>query len=343
LIPNTAFYIALVVLLAGVLAWAAGLPRVLKRARANARRILLEDALKHIMKRQTHGPLATPESLAGALKLNMERAVDLVQTLQRQGLAETSAAGLRLTSQGEAWALQLIRAHRLWERYLADHTAMSWAELHTVAERREHQTSPAQADALDALLGYPKHDPHGDPIPSVENGTLALDPGQPLCDWPVGQPAQIVHIEDEPAAVYAQILSEGLLPGVIVTVMEECTERGLHLRVDGVESWMAPVVAANISVAPIQPEEALHETRLAALRPGQAATVVRLDFSGLDRWRLEDLGLLPGTRVVAEMRSPLGEPTAYRVRGALIALRKEQAQLIRVKPEEIEEYEETTA
>jgi DtxR family Mn-dependent transcriptional regulator len=152
-----------------------------------------------------------------------------------------------------------------------------------------------------------------------------------------------VHIEDEPAAVYAQILSEGLLPGVIVTVMEECTERGLHLRVDGVESWMAPVVAANISVAPIQPEEALHETRLAALRPGQAATVVRLDFSGLDRWRLEDLGLLPGTRVVAEMRSPLGEPTAYRVRGALIALRKEQAQLIRVKPEEIEEYEETTA
>ena len=70
---------------------------------------------------------------------------------------------------------------------------------------------------------------------------------------------------------------------------------------------------------------------LADLAPGQSGIVTRLDVEGAERWRLMDLGLIPGTRVVAEMDSPLGDPTAYRVRGALIALRKEQARLIHVK------------
>jgi Fe2+ transport system protein FeoA len=73
--------------------------------------------------------------------------------------------------------------------------------------------------------------------------------------------------------------------------------------------------------------------RLSELKPGQAATVERLEVAGEQRWRLMDLGLLPGTYVVAELRGPFGDPTAYRVRGALIALRREQARLIHIKRE----------
>ena len=67
---------------------------------------------------------------------------------------------------------------------------------------------------------------------------------------------------------------------------------------------------------------------LADLRPGQSGTVADLHSKGLERRRMMDLGIVPGTTVVAEMRSPLGDPMAYRVRGALVALRREQAELV---------------
>jgi len=66
------------------------------------------------------------------------------------------------------------------------------------------------------------------------------------------------------------------------------------------------------------------------LKPGQAATVIALTCEGPDRRRLMDLGILPGTTIVAELTSPLGDPTAYLVRGALVALRREQARHIRI-------------
>jgi Fe2+ transport system protein FeoA len=73
---------------------------------------------------------------------------------------------------------------------------------------------------------------------------------------------------------------------------------------------------------------------LSDLKQGEAATIERLEMTGEQRWRLMDLGFLPGTRVVAELSGPLGEPTAYRVRDALVALRDDQASLIHVSRQE---------
>lgn len=71
---------------------------------------------------------------------------------------------------------------------------------------------------------------------------------------------------------------------------------------------------------------------LADLTPGNAAVIVHLDNQGLNRRRLMDLGFVPGTQVEVAMHSPLGDPSAYRVRGALVALRRDQAALIHVQP-----------
>ncbi len=68
------------------------------------------------------------------------------------------------------------------------------------------------------------------------------------------------------------------------------------------------------------------------LKPGESATVTTLHAEGVTRRRLMDLGILPGTRLTAELKSPLGDPIAYRVRDALIALRKAQARLIEIAP-----------
>ena len=78
-----------------------------------------------------------------------------------------SAGGeLRLTSEGKAGALRIIRVHRLWEHYLAEETGHAADSWHREAEDREHSISATEADELDELMGFPVYDPHGDPIPT---------------------------------------------------------------------------------------------------------------------------------------------------------------------------------
>jgi DtxR family Mn-dependent transcriptional regulator len=299
-----------------------------RRLRQAHRRARVEDVLKHLHACEWRGGLATPESLAGALRLSARAASRLIADMRAQGWL-TTTDGLRLTPQGVQLALPVIRAHRLWERYLADEARMPLTAIHAEAERREHDHSAEALSALDAALGHPVSDPHGDPIPTAE-GLVARAATQPLNDWPLNVPARIVHLEDEPAIIFNQIVAEGLRPGQVVRVIEAGARR--VVLTDGERTHtLAPSVAANVFVAPDGAGEPLRPPRnLTALRVGQQATVDRLDDSlqGFTRRRLLDLGLTPGTIVAAQMRSLMGDPTAYRVRGALIALRREQAEKV---------------
>lgn len=206
---------------------------------------------------------------------------------------------------------------------------MPLTEVHAEAERREHDHSTEALSALDAALGYPATDPHGDPIPTAD-GQMAHPVTQPLTDWPPNTAARIAHLEDEPSVVFSQIVAEGLSPGQVVRVIEANSQRVVLSDGERVHT-LAPIVAANIFVEPDGAEQrSLASHNLAALRVGQQATVFRLDDSlqGFTRRRLLDLGLTPGTTVAAEMRSLFGDPAAYRVRGTLIALRRDQAEKV---------------
>lgn len=328
IIIGLAFVVAVALILLGP---GRGLVWRWRKARRQHQRILIEDALKHIHNRRHQDYHATTESLAGALGLSLRKAIDLIAHMEAQGLLRSTGEGLRLTPQGRGWALQVIRAHRLWERYLADEVGLPLRKLHAAAERHEHRLTPTDLDALEAGLDYPRRDPHGDPIPTA-GGDLEPPSGKSLIHWPTGKPAEIVHIEDEPEAIFAQIVAVGLLPGLVVEVLES-GEQGLHLRMDGDECWLAPVVAGNIFVSTPPPESMLpaEAERLSALRPGEKATVLALECRGLTRRRFLDLGLTPGVTIECAMPSMLGEPKAYRVRGTLIALRREQAAQIWVQ------------
>ncbi len=95
------------------------------------------------------------------------------------GLIASSNGDFVLTPAGQESALHIIRAHRLWERYLADETGFSEAEWHAQAEFLEHELEPSDVNALSAQLGNPLHDPHGDPIPTA-GGDLVTHGGMPL-------------------------------------------------------------------------------------------------------------------------------------------------------------------
>lgn len=302
--------------------------RMLREVR---QRVLAEDALKHLHTGEWRGQPATPDSLAGALRLSHSVAFRLIARMEAQGWLRSCAEGLRLTPDGERLALQVIRAHRLWERYLADEARMSLADVHAEAERREHDHAADSLLALDEALGHPGSDPHGDPIPTAA-GQLARFPARPITDWPLDTPARIVHLEDEPAAIFAQIAAQGLRPGQRVRVIESSAQR--IVLSDGEQTHsLAPVVAATIYVAPVVADRAPEVRRLTALRRGQRATVYALDeaLQGFTRRRLLDLGLTPGTAITAEMQSLFRDPTAYRVRGTLIALRHDQAERVLIQ------------
>lgn len=311
-----------------------GLFGYFRRLRQMSDRILQEDALKQMHKCERHNQQPTLETLAGALQISVNRAADLVTKMQRSDLIEIKGQELQLTPQGRRYALQIIRSHRLWERYLAQETGYREGEWHDQADWLEHQTPPEETDALDIRLGRPTHDPHGDPIPTAE-GELVTHGGEPLPAMPLDKTLQIVHIEDEPEAVYAQLLAEDLHLGMQVRLLESTPQR-VRFWANGDEHLLAPIVAANISVVEV-PVEMPAKTRqgalLSSLDAGQGGTVIELSprMRGSERRRMMDLGILPGTEIYAEMSAPGGDPTAYRVRGALIALRSEQAEMIKIE------------
>lgn len=306
--------------------------RVLGMTRATGR-VQTEDALKHLYDCEYRTQPCTLQSLAGALGLSGNRAVSLLERLEQHGLARAEAGRYLLTSEGRGYALRVIRIHRLWERYLAEETGLEAPEWHAQAEIREHRTTLEEAKALAARMGFPRYDPHGDPIPT-ETGEIAPARGCPVTDLAAGSSAEVVHVEDEPPAVYAQLVAEGLQQGSRVRVIESSPQR-IRLESDGDEHVLAPVVAANLSVVELPEEEepAGPVERLSSLALGESARVKGISAAcrGPERRRMLDLGLVPGTLVEAEMKSPAGDPTAYRIRGAMIALRRSQAELIHVE------------
>ncbi len=305
--------------------------RGLRLLRSNER-VLIEDALKHAYDCEYRKTPCTLLSLAGALSLSGSRTADLIARLEALRLIEEVEDSYRLTAAGRSDALRVVRIHRLWERYLSDETGLDPTEWHAEADAREHSTSPEEADSLAVSMGEPRYDPHGDPIPTAD-GEIAPRRGRPLPELDPGEVAEIVHVEDEPASVYAQLVAEGLYPGMRVRLLEK-TPRRVRFEGDAEEHVLAPVLAANLTVIAHEGEAEADETlrNLSALVPGEAAQVTGISAlcRGLERRRLLDLGIVPGTVVEAELISPSGDPTAYRVRGALVALRREQSNLIHI-------------
>ena len=307
-----------------------------QRTQQMSTRVLREDALKHIHQCEIHNDKPSLKSLAGALDISTNQVAEVIEDLQSHELLQIDGTDFRLTPAGRDYALRIIRAHRLYERYLAEETGFEESEWHTRAHELEHRLSPEDVEALALRLGNPTHDPHGDPIPTADGVLVYPHERIPLTNLVPNTPGRIIHLEDEPEMVYAQLVAEGLHIGQEVRLLEVSPQRVRFWTADE-EHILAPIMAANISVVPVAEEpqaEELPGQPLTSLEPGQEAQVLGLSprIRGAERRRLMDLGLLPGTTIEVEMASAGGDPIAYRIRGAVIALRKSQAQLISVCP-----------
>ncbi len=328
-------WFALVVLVLALVAWPRrGLVARLRRLARASERTRIEDAVKHLFHAGERGDVVTHEGLAGSLHIGRGGARALLDRLTDRGLAEVHGGGHRLTASGRRDALRVVRSHRLVERYLADRTGIGPEEWHEVAEEQEHALSEADVEALAAAMGQPRFDPHGDPIPTAA-GELPAGDGVPLDALAPGEAGVVVHLEDEPREGYERLRALGFALGQAVAVRGR-DAAGTRVAFDGREVLVPAPVCGAVSVSRRASADGLDTARrptLAELAPGATGRVrgISSRCQGGQRRRLLDLGVVPGTAIRAELRSVTGDPIAYRIRGALIALRRQQAEWIELE------------
>ena len=217
----------------------------------------VENYLKAIYKAQSDesdGKRLVPMGrLAHLLGVVPGTATTMVKALAESGLVTYEPyAGVRLTSAGQKLAALVLRRHRLMELFLVQVLGMSWDEVHDEAERLEHAASDRVIDRIDAMLGRPSADPHGDPIPDPE-GTVVAQEYHTLLTCPVGTPVVMMRVTDQDAEFLRFLESSDLKPGQTVRVeirnsaADQVVVRGKNDR----QITIGMRAAAKLQVAPV--------------------------------------------------------------------------------------------
>jgi DtxR family Mn-dependent transcriptional regulator len=209
-----------------------------------------QDYLKEIHKLRLEGRKATTSAIAERLGVRPPSATAMVKKLAALGLAEHAPyRGVELTPAGERVALEVIRHHRLLEQYLAQALGLSLDEVHIEADRLEHVLSEELEARIDRSLGFPTHDPHGDPIPDRK---LKLDRSKlrTLASLEPGDEATIRRVPSADDELLRYLKTLALVPGRKVTLRSAAPFGGpLTVRVGKSEHAISRELAAGIGVA----------------------------------------------------------------------------------------------
>ena len=233
---------------------------------------------------------------------------------------------LHLTEKGKQRGRELIRAHRLWEKYLVTRKGMALDEVHSEAHRMEHEITSEELEKLDNELGYPAWDPHGQFIPGPDGQTMSL-PKHSLSEaWQSGSRMRIVSLNDEYSPLLAQLVALGIKPGIDVELVDR-KQNILSLSIEDKNIPIAEAVANHIFVAP----SPILPMPLGELPVGSRAQVTDIQGEGKHQRRMLDMGFVPGAEVSVIRKAPLGDPKEYRVKGTAVALRQKDANTILVE------------
>ncbi|MFU8771406.1 MAG: iron chelate uptake ABC transporter family permease subunit, partial [Anaerolineales bacterium] len=205
----------------------------------------IEDAVKAIWTLTRDEKMVTSKVLAKQMGISTSKAHGLLGQLDKSDMVHISEGVASLTDSGDRRALELIRSHRLWERYLVDEGVLDWDEVHEEAHHLEH-TPPELIEGIAEKMGFPDTDPHGSPIPG-KGGELPTRLERLLTSLETGKFARITRIEDEPPAVVAQLKVLGLKPGVSVKALAH--ENGalqIEVEPEGQVHWLAREIAENV-------------------------------------------------------------------------------------------------
>ena len=209
-----------------------------------------ENYLKSIFHLQPHEGTVTTNELAQALSTKPASVTDMMKKLKGKKLVNYERyKGFRLTTEGRKIALLIVRRHRLWEYFLSEKLKFSWDEVHQVAEELEHVSNRKLVDKLDEFLGYPRTDPHGDPIPD-QNGKMETLPRVSLNELQENSSATVCHVADQSADILELLKHKNIQIGTKLAVRKKFSfDRSMEVKIKGQSSFtISEKLAQNIFV-----------------------------------------------------------------------------------------------
>ncbi|HTY09580.1 MAG TPA: metal-dependent transcriptional regulator [Bacteroidota bacterium] len=211
--------------------------------------ISAENYLKNIYELESGKKKVTTSRLASKLKISPASVTDMVKKLSEKGfLRHEPYKGVAVTEKGKRSALQIIRKHRLWEMFLAEVLHFSWDTIHEEAEEFEHIMSERMEEKIDEVLGYPKVDPHGDPIPQ-KDGTIATMNIRPLGEAGEGMTVRVLRVHDANPELLQYASSIGLsLNKRIFVKQKNKFDDSLVVKIGTRETVVSSVLAKNIFI-----------------------------------------------------------------------------------------------
>ncbi len=187
--------------------------------------------------------------LAEAMSTKPASATDMVKKLAaKKFISYEKYYGANLTAKGKAEALTVIRKHRLWETFLVQKLGFAWDEVHEVAEQLEHIQSLRLIEKLDEFLGFPKTDPHGDPIPD-NKGKLQVQHAIACDQLKEGRQAVITAVKDSESSLLKLLDKIGARPGKKIKIIaKEAYDESMEVLLDGQKIFLSKEVSKNLLV-----------------------------------------------------------------------------------------------
>lgn len=212
-----------------------------------------ENYLKAIFKiSEKEGKSAGTNAIAAEMQTTAASVTDMLKRLAEKSLIEYEKyRGVRLTDEGHRVATALIRKHRLWEVFLTEKLGFAWDEVHDIAEHLEHVQSDTLVERLDAYLGRPRFDPHGDPIPDAQ-GRWAFRPQVLLSTLNPGDSGAVTGVNDHSPAFLQYLDQVGLSLGARLELLERFPfDHSMRVRTqDGRELTLSEKVGQNLFLTP---------------------------------------------------------------------------------------------
>jgi DtxR family Mn-dependent transcriptional regulator len=209
-----------------------------------------ENYLKAIYHLSLNAANVSTNQIAAAINTKAASVTDMLKKLADKELINYEKyQGVTLTAAGQKIALHIIRKHRLWEYFLVEKLNFKWDEVHEMAEEMEHISSIELIDRLDKFMDYPKHDPHGDPIPD-RHGNIKKHILKPIASFAVDEGGIISGVRDHSAAFLQYLEKQKLTIGKKIKVTDIIAyDHSMILQVENTTTHISCDVAKNLLIA----------------------------------------------------------------------------------------------
>lgn len=204
-------------------------------------------AIYHLSLFQKKG--VNTNAIAKMIDTKASSVTDMIKKLADKNLVQYQKyQGVSLTQDGLLAAKMIVRKHRLWEVFLVEKLDFSWDEVHDVAEELEHINSEKLIDKLDAFLGFPTEDPHGDPIPNAKGEVKKVDK-KLLSELKLNQKSICVGVKDSSSEFLKYLDKQKIALGSTIEIIEkESFDASLIVCVNGHEMNISNKIAGNLYV-----------------------------------------------------------------------------------------------